>query len=185
MSGIQDLISDKKWRQTGLRKAPLALVLLSCFTFSVSAQAESFKAKVKLTLVDPASVSAIGSTQQTLSMPVKKLDNSQCTIDPKSGSLQGNACLEPSVDTPQLDISGRAAQAISVKLSDSVTNSESAASLSFEPTLYNGYDQTENFQLSTSSHSVNIGGTIYQHNTSNSALNTQAVLQYGVEVLYP
>ena len=152
------------------------------------AQAESFRAQVKVMLIDPASLPAEDQTH-TLSIPLKELESGRCEINAKTGSLSGNACLGSEIETPTLDLSGRASQDISIKL-ETGHNAEDqeAATLSFKPTLYNGQNQNENFQLTTSHHSINIGGEITQHPKA-LATNTLAAdstnIHYGIEVLYP
>ena len=169
-----------------MKRIFVAPALLCLCLLSGVAQAESFRATVKLKLVAPSSVESEEYTRQTISIPVKQLSNSSCTIDAKSGSTQGESCVEPSIDTPVIGINGRAAQDISVKLSESSAQETSGlAGLSFEPSLYNGHNQEENFQLNTHSHDIRIGGTIFQHELANKALSSKQALQYGIEVLYP
>ena len=168
-----------------LNKVIIALAFAVLSSFSLSALAESFRAQVKVTLIDPANVS-LQEQEQTLSVALKKQENRACEIAPENGLMTGNACLETSTTPSTLNVNGRASQAISVKLEAGYNAIDtSAASISFEPTLYNGQDREENFQLSASNHTIKVGGKVVQHDVLSPTSQLNENILYNVEILYP
>jgi hypothetical protein len=146
--------------------------------------AESFVAKVKVTLIDPANASAI-SESQAMVLPVKQLAGGKCTIEPQSGALTGNACLPQEAQSAVINIDGKEYLDIEVHLTGS-----RSSTVQFSPTLYNGYNQQDSFQLSSNQHLINIGGTVTQTKTTsllgnNTPIDDQQNVSYGIEVLYP
>jgi len=162
----------------GPRLVSTALLILS----TSICHAETFNASVKITLVNPNNTAQI-SEQQAMSLPIKVIENGQCTLDPQSGKLSGNACASNQAKTSIINIDGAEALNIAINLSETDSNN-----LHFSPTLYNGKNNQHDFALLADQHPVNIGGTI----TQSSALalkrlrqNQNAQLNYGIEVVYP
>jgi len=156
----------------------MALLVLS----TSICHAETFKASVKITLVDPNNSAQI-SAQQAMSLPIKVLKNGQCTIDPQTGKLDGNACTESQAQTSVINIEGAEALNIAINLSDT-----DSSDMHFSPKLYNGKNNQLNFALLTDQHPVNVGGTVTQSSALalKSIRQTQnAKLNYDIEVLYP
>lgn len=171
-----------------MKKATIALALTVCCSFPLSTLAESFRAQVKVKLIDPANIT-LQEQDQAISVALIKQENSSCEIAPENGAMTGNSCIETNTAPSTLNLNGRTSQAISVKLESGYNASDASnASISFEPTLYNGQNREENFQLSASNHTINVGGRIVQHDTlSASTEQTQLNenIHYNVEVLYP
>jgi len=151
--------------------------------------AETFTARVKVTLIDPANAAKI-SEQQAMHLPLKRLKNGHCSIDPATGILSGTVCSESTAQTSTINIDGQEALNIAVNLSES-----QSPELHFAPTLFNGQDQQNNFKLTTDEHTINIGGTVTQTsagftkekytNKTSTYSQQSAQLNYGIEILYP
>jgi len=164
------------------RHGPLLLSTALLILSTSICHAETFKASVKITLVNPDNTAQI-SEQQTMNLPLRALDNGQCSIDPQSGKLSGNACASDQAQTSIINIDGAEALNVSVNLSS--TNS---GGIHFAPTFYNGKNNQADFALLGDQHPVNIGGTITQSSAlalKNISQNQHAQLNYNIEVLYP
>lgn len=156
------------------RKIYPMLCLAACALISSDALAERFIGKVKVTLIDPATVSA----QEPLSFgPIKSTPGATCSMDPETGELIGSACISSQAETAQMNINGTENLSVSINLSDGESDQ-----VQFQPAIYNGIDEAETFQLASEVHPINLGGTVKVASTPTSANSN---INYDVEVLFP
>jgi len=145
-----------------------------CLLVCANSHAESFTASVKLKLIDPSSL----TSEQLLHFgSVKNIPDGQCTLNPSNGELKGTTCTTAHAYTPKVNISGKKYLDVTVNLSEA-----SSDSIHFDPSLFNGSNQQQNFRLSNNYHSVTLGGTLSQGST---LVQNVAELSYDVEIVYP
>jgi len=147
---------------------------MACLLISANGHTESFTASVKLKLIDPSSL----TSEQLLQFgSVKNIPDGQCTMNPANGELKGSSCIATRAHAPEVNITGQKALDITVNLSDASTDS-----IHFDPSLFNGSNQQNNFTLNNKQHAVTLGGTLSQ---GARYVKNVSELSYDVEVVYP
>ena len=145
-----------------------------CLLICANSHAESFTASVKLKLIDPTSL----TSEQLLQFgSVMNIPDGQCTLNPANGELKGTSCTTAQTHTPKVNIAGQKALDITVNLSKT-----SSDSIYFDPSLFNGSNQQNNFTLNNKQHAVTLGGTLSQ---GARYVKNVSELSYDVEVVYP
>jgi len=150
------------------------LLVLFLSSIGYASWGQSFTATVKLTLVNPITLTEEKGVDFGL---IHLVDGGQCNMAPATGMLSGDACGTSAADKSVINISGSKGLAVSVSLSESNT----VSGVQFIPRLFNGTDDNLNFVLSDFTHSINIGGSLL---ISDAATAGPASLSYGVEVMY-